>query len=303
LALALYLVWRPALSSWFWAPTWARSVHFYWRGVSCEKKSLAGRRQPKFLSDQAIGKQGFKMVLLTRLSPVFPFVLLNYLLGLTAVRMPSYVLANLLGMLPATFLFVYIGAAARDALGGQADASAGFYQQILKYVGLFATVGVVVVVTRVARKALREAEQSQEGNIAAGKPLLDPNHRSVAYGEMLLAEDVHDRRLIENCHPSRWSNPTPAGKYNLVVIGGGTAGLERRGAAGWGQGGADRAQSVGRRLSQRRLRAVQGRDPRARRCDARNGAEFGIQSGRQSRRSACRGDGAHAPIARRDQRT
>ena len=88
---------------------------------------------PKFRSlDQAIGKQGFKMVLLTRLSPVFPFVLLNYFLGLTAVRTAPYVLANLIGMLPATFLFVYIGAAARDALAGQMDASAGFYQQILK---------------------------------------------------------------------------------------------------------------------------------------------------------------------------
>ncbi len=82
---------------------------------------------PKFRSlDQAIGKQGFKMVLLTRLSPVFPFVLLNYFLGLTAVRTRAYVVANLIGMLPATFLFVYIGAAARDAIAGQMDARPGF---------------------------------------------------------------------------------------------------------------------------------------------------------------------------------
>ena len=61
---------------------------------------------PKFRSlDQAIGKQGFKMVLLTRLSPVFPFVLLNFFLGLTAVRTGSYVLANLIGMLPGNFSF------------------------------------------------------------------------------------------------------------------------------------------------------------------------------------------------------
>ena len=75
---------------------------------------------PKFrFLDEAIGKQGFKMVLLTRLSPIFPFILLNYFLGLTAVRTAAYVLANLLGMLPAMFLFVYIGAAARDALAVQ----------------------------------------------------------------------------------------------------------------------------------------------------------------------------------------
>src|SRR5512139_1018234 len=57
----------------------------------------------KFKSlDRAIGGQGFKMVLLSRLSPALPFTLLNYLLGLTAVRTGAYVLANLLGMLPGT---------------------------------------------------------------------------------------------------------------------------------------------------------------------------------------------------------
>ncbi len=109
------------------------------------------------------------MVLLTRLSPVFPFVLLNYLLGLTAVRTPSYVLANLLGMLPATFLFVYIGAAARDALAGPAGCVGGFLSdRFLNMSAWLATVAVVVIVTRIARKALREAEQQQEGSITTG---------------------------------------------------------------------------------------------------------------------------------------
>ncbi|MGH7929806.1 MAG: TVP38/TMEM64 family protein, partial [Candidatus Binatia bacterium] len=146
---------------------------------------------PKFhCLDRAIGKQGFKMVLLTRLSPVFPFVLLNYLLGLTAVRHSAYMVANFLGMLPATFLFVYIGAAARDAIAGQLDGSAGFYQQILKYVGLAATVAVVVVVTRIARKALREAEQAGGGSFI--KPRLDTNHQPTPLNDMLLVDDFHD---------------------------------------------------------------------------------------------------------------
>ena len=130
------------------------------------------------------------MVLLCRLSPVFPFILLNYFLGLTAVRTAAYVLANLLGMLPAMFLYVYIGAAARDALAGQADAAADFYQQILKYVGLVATVLLVVVVTRVARKALREAEQQQEGSVVAGMSLLDPHHKPATFDEMMLVDDA-----------------------------------------------------------------------------------------------------------------
>ncbi|MGZ8530069.1 MAG: FAD-dependent oxidoreductase, partial [Candidatus Binatia bacterium] len=245
-----------------------------------EKVTSWASANPKFRSlDQAIGKQGFKMVLLTRLSPVFPFVLLNYLLGLTAVRTPAYVLANLIGMLPATFLFVYIGAAARDALAGQVDASAGFYQTLLKYVGLAATVAVVVFVTRIARKALREAEQQQEGNITTGQPLLDPHHKPAAYDEMLLADDVHDRQLIDNCHPPRWNNPTPAGKYNMVVIGGGTAGLvSAAGAAGLGAKvaliernllGGD-CLNVGCVPSKGVVRAARAAH------DARNGGEFGV---------------------------
>lgn len=129
---------------------------------SCLREKVArwAEGNAKFRSlDRAIGRQGFKMVFLSRLSPAFPFNLLNYLLGLTAVRTGSYVAANLIGMLPGIFLYVYIGAAARDALAAQVDGSTEFYQQILKYVGLLATVALVVIVTRIARKALREAEQ------------------------------------------------------------------------------------------------------------------------------------------------
>jgi pyruvate/2-oxoglutarate dehydrogenase complex dihydrolipoamide dehydrogenase (E3) component/uncharacterized membrane protein YdjX (TVP38/TMEM64 family) len=246
-----------------------------------EKVATWAAANPKFRSlDQAIGQQGFKMVLLTRLSPVFPFVLLNYLLGLTAVRTRAYVLANLLGMLPATFLFVYIGAAARDAITGQMDAAANFYQQILKYVGLLATVAVVVVVTRIARKALREAEQQQEGSIAAPMPPLQVDHQPTTFEQMMLVDDPHDKQLIENCHPPKWTNPTPAGKYNLVVIGGGTAGLvSAAGAAGLGAKvaliernlmGGD-CLNVGCVPSKGVIRAARAA------YEANNGAEFGVR--------------------------
>jgi uncharacterized membrane protein YdjX (TVP38/TMEM64 family) len=111
--------------------------------------------------DRAVGQQGFKMVFLSRLSPVFPFNLLNYLLGLTAIPTSAYILANLFGMLPGMFLYVYIGAAARDAIAGT-DSSTGMYQQALKYIGLLATIAVVIIVTRIARRAMSEAERDQE---------------------------------------------------------------------------------------------------------------------------------------------
>ena len=47
--------------------------------------------------------------------------------------------------------------------------------------------------------------------------------------------DEHNVRLLDNVHPSDWQNPTPDGRYNLVVIGAGTAGLVcAAGAAGLG---------------------------------------------------------------------
>ncbi|MFN0110536.1 MAG: TVP38/TMEM64 family protein [Blastocatellia bacterium] len=112
---------------------------------------------PKFAAiDKAIGREGFKMVLLLRLSPVFPFSLLNYLLGLTTVKTGEYVLANLIGMLPATFMIVYIAATARDALSAD---GLGAWQIALRIVGLLATIAVVVIVTRIARKALAQVEK------------------------------------------------------------------------------------------------------------------------------------------------
>jgi pyruvate/2-oxoglutarate dehydrogenase complex dihydrolipoamide dehydrogenase (E3) component/uncharacterized membrane protein YdjX (TVP38/TMEM64 family) len=251
-----------------------------------EQVARWARENSKFrFLDEAIGRQGFKMVLLTRLSPIFPFILLNYFLGLTAVRTGAYVLANLFGMLPATFLLVYIGAAARDAIGAPTDESADFYQQILKYVGLLATIAVVVTVTRIARRALREAEQSQEGSTVAAKPRLDPNYRPAAFDEMTIAGDSYDQQLIENCHPPGWVNPTPAGKYNLIVIGAGTAGLVS--AAGAAKLGAKVALiernlmggdclNVGCVPSKAVIRAARAA------IDSRNGAEFGVHSNSQS---------------------
>ena len=249
-----------------------------------EKVARWAEGNPKFRAlDLAIGRQGFKMVFLTRLSPAFPFTLLNYFLGFTAVKTGAYVLANLLGMLPGMFLYVYIGAAARDALVGQTEPSAGFYQQILKYVGLLATVVVVVVVTRIARRALREAEQAGKQH-RAGLPRLDVEHKPLTVDQTMLVYDAYDKQLIENCHPPRWVNPTPSGKYNLVVVGAGTAGLvSAAGAAGLGAKvaliernllGGD-CLNVGCVPSKAMIRAARAV------VDSRNGAEFGLHSNSQ----------------------
>ena len=42
---------------------------------------------------------------------------------------------------------------------------------------------------------------------------------------LVLPNDEHNQKLVENVHPSNWVNPEPSGRYNIVVIGAGTAGL------------------------------------------------------------------------------
>jgi uncharacterized membrane protein YdjX (TVP38/TMEM64 family) len=108
--------------------------------------------------DRAVGEQGLKIVLLLRLSPVFPFNLLNYALGLTRVRFSHYLVACL-GMLPGTLLYVYSGKVAGDvaALAGGAGSAPGAGRLLVFGAGLLATIAVTTLVTRIARRALAEA--------------------------------------------------------------------------------------------------------------------------------------------------
>jgi len=114
--------------------------------------------------DRAIGAEGRKIVFLLRLSPLFPFNLLNYALGLTRVRFADYLVASA-GMVPGTLLYVYYGKVAGDvarlAAGGTVRRDAAYY--VVLALGLAATVGVTTVVTRVARRALREATAGGHG--------------------------------------------------------------------------------------------------------------------------------------------
>jgi len=107
--------------------------------------------------DRAVARDGLKMVLLLRLSPIFPFSLLNYALGLTSVRFRDYMLASF-GMLPATLLYVYYGKIAGDLaqLASGVPQERGAAEWAVLLLGLVATLAVTIVVTRSARAALAE---------------------------------------------------------------------------------------------------------------------------------------------------
>lgn len=114
---------------------------------------------PRFAAiDRAVAKDGRRIVFLLRLSPAFPFVLLNYALGLTRVRFVDYLAASV-GMLPGTLLYVYYGRLLGEAaaLAGGVELERGAADYAVLALGLVATVAVTALVTRVARRALAEA--------------------------------------------------------------------------------------------------------------------------------------------------
>lgn len=106
-------------------------------------------KQPNFKAiDLAVNKEGWKIVSLTRLSPLFPFVFLNYAFGVTQVSLRDYVLASWIGMMPGTIMYVYIG------FIGQSASQGNTLKLVLNIIGLIATIAVTIYVTKIAKKAL-----------------------------------------------------------------------------------------------------------------------------------------------------
>jgi uncharacterized membrane protein YdjX (TVP38/TMEM64 family) len=132
------------------------------RFVAREKIEGIAQRNEKFQRiDNAIGEQGATLVFLLRLSPVIPFNLSNYFYGLTGVKFWPYVLASWIGMVPGTFLYVYIGTAGKAAVGAAVGGEAvkhGWQYWTFLSIGLAATIIVTVWVTKIARDALRKTE-------------------------------------------------------------------------------------------------------------------------------------------------
>ncbi|QSJ19411.1 TVP38/TMEM64 family protein [Nostoc sp. UHCC 0702] len=117
-------------------------------------------KHPKFKAiNVAVAKEGWKIVLLTRLSPIFPFNLLNYAFGVTQVSLKDYILGSL-GIIPGTVMYVYIGSLAGNLAmintpNQPSSSEAQIWQWVMQGVGLIATVAVTVYITKVAQKALK----------------------------------------------------------------------------------------------------------------------------------------------------
>ncbi|MGJ3245409.1 MAG: TVP38/TMEM64 family protein [Elainellaceae cyanobacterium] len=122
-------------------------------------KKIEGNARFKAI-DRAVGREGLKIVTLLRLSPVFPFNLLNYALGLTGVSLKDYVI-GCVGMIPGTLAYVYLGSlvgnVAMLAAGEQPASSENMVVTwTLRIIGLIATFAVAIYVAKIARKALSD---------------------------------------------------------------------------------------------------------------------------------------------------
>lgn len=109
-------------------------------------------QRPKFRAvDRAIAREGVKIVVLIRLSAVFPFLFVNYAFGLTSIRLLPFVLATFFGILPLTFAFVWLGAA------GAAVATQRSARTWIFVAGALIALGVSLYVGRIAARAIKRA--------------------------------------------------------------------------------------------------------------------------------------------------
>lgn len=122
-------------------------------------ESLLSRHAAMRNFDTLAAGQGWKIVLLLRLSPLVPFNLLNYGLGLSAIPLREYVPATMAGMLPGTFLYVYLGSLGNFFAAGRTRSAA---ENFMMFLGLAATLICSIVLARIARRAVQASVSRAE---------------------------------------------------------------------------------------------------------------------------------------------
>ena len=152
--------WIPAAALVFASATIGASVAFLLsRHVARERVARAAARDPRLSAiDRAIAERGWKIVFPLRMSAVVPFVLLNYVCGLSAIRFGQYVVSSAIGMVPLTLLYTGLGSAARRAglSETQAEVVPDAVAIAILAAGFVITAAVTVYVARLTRGILRK---------------------------------------------------------------------------------------------------------------------------------------------------
>ena len=130
----------------------------FWLGRTALRERVSGwvKDSPRFTAlDRALEDGGYKLAMLIRMSPLFPFNLVNYALGLTKMQYRHYLLGGAIGMAPGTFLYVSVGAGIGELsqlTSGAGDTGVG--GKVLLVAGILATIAVTAWITRTANRAL-----------------------------------------------------------------------------------------------------------------------------------------------------
>lgn len=126
------------------------------RYLAREKMRSLVVHRPKFIAiERAVSREGWKIVMLTRLSPVIPSNFQNYLYGLTSIRLSAFLVATWVGKIPTILMYVYLGAGGRAGLEAAGEGSnPNPWQPVIYGTGFLATAGVAWYVSRLARKAI-----------------------------------------------------------------------------------------------------------------------------------------------------
>ena len=132
-----------------------------------EKKAASDARFAAI--SRAIEKEGFKIVLLLRLCPIFPVIFLNYAVGLTPISLRAYAAATFIGMIPRTLAVAYAGSGARSLAELTADTSAQSptsdpTQTFFFWAGFVLTILAAALIARMAHRILREATEVSGSN-------------------------------------------------------------------------------------------------------------------------------------------
>lgn len=117
-------------------------------------KQIEGNGMFKVI-DETVAREGWKIVGLMQLSPIFPFNMLNYAFGVTQVSFKDYFFPTWIGIMPGTFLYVYIGSLTGDlTMSAMKERSRTPIEWACYAIGLIATVLIMIYATRIAKKAL-----------------------------------------------------------------------------------------------------------------------------------------------------
>ena len=129
--------------------------------------------------DEAIARDGWKIIFLSQVHPLFPSSLLNYLYGVTRIRFGTCMLWVAIGQAPGLFLYAYLGTLAQHGVRILRGKS---HPQAIEYVvwigGLLLTLAVTAALARIALRALAEAERTAQR--PENQPHIQPPHRERA---------------------------------------------------------------------------------------------------------------------------